>query len=141
MSEEWFRWYVTQLGKEKRWAKYRDRFLCPCCFMPTLEERVSFDICPICFWEDDGQDSDDAETVRGGPNADHSLKEARENFKLHHTMYRTADKSAFEREMQEMPTKKRMYQAFAQAIKSGLEVDWAKALEIEDEYYNHNSYR
>ncbi|MEW5249029.1 CPCC family cysteine-rich protein [Microbulbifer sp. 2201CG32-9] len=138
MSEEWFHWYVEQATKEKRWARYRDRFLCPCCFMPTLDERARFDICSICFWEDDGQDTDDAEIVRGGPNADYSLKEARANFKLNHTMYRAADKEAFSREMKEMPIKKKVYQAFARAIKSGSDSDWEKALEIEDEYYNHS---
>ncbi len=53
---------------------------CPCCCYPTLATRGSFDVCPICFWEDDGQDSHDADRVRGGPNGDLSLTKARENF-------------------------------------------------------------
>jgi hypothetical protein len=56
-------------------------FLCPCCGNRTLGERASYEICPVCFWEDDGQNDDDADVVRGGPNRDLSLAVARENFK------------------------------------------------------------
>src|SRR5690606_15709062 len=41
---------------------------CPCCGHPTLGERAGFEICPVCFWEDDGQDDVDAHVERGGPN-------------------------------------------------------------------------
>ena len=50
---------------------------CPCCGEPALAERAAFEICPVCGWEDDGQDDRDADTVRGGPNGDLSLTEAR----------------------------------------------------------------
>jgi hypothetical protein len=45
------------------------------------------DICPICFWEEDGQDDADADEVRGGPNRDVSLTQARANdqrFEAYH---------------------------------------------------------
>ena len=42
-------------------------------------ESWCYDICPICFWEDDGQDDEDADDSRGGPNHV-SLTEARINF-------------------------------------------------------------
>lgn len=54
---------------------------CPCCRYRTLEERSGYEICPVCFWEDDGQGDSDATTVRGGPNSNLSLAQARENFK------------------------------------------------------------
>jgi hypothetical protein len=54
---------------------------CPCCGCKTLSERGGFDICPVCFWEDDGQDDHDADVVRGGPNSDLSLTDARANFR------------------------------------------------------------
>lgn len=41
---------------------------CPCCGHATLSERGMYQICPICFWEDDGQDSADADEARNGPN-------------------------------------------------------------------------
>jgi hypothetical protein len=53
---------------------------CPCCRCRTLRERAGFEICPVCFWEDDGQDDADADEVRGGPNGDLSLTEARANY-------------------------------------------------------------
>lgn len=37
-------------------------------------------MCPVCWWEDDGQDDHDADEVRGGPNGSLSLTEARMNF-------------------------------------------------------------
>jgi len=54
---------------------------CPCCGHRTLRERAAFEICPVCFWEDDGQDDPDADVVRGGPNRDLSLSRARENYR------------------------------------------------------------
>jgi hypothetical protein len=53
---------------------------CPCCDYPTLASRGSFEICQVCYWEDDGQDSHDADRVRGGPNNSLSLTDARRNF-------------------------------------------------------------
>ena len=55
-------------------------YACPCCGYLTLRSRGTFDLCPVCFWEDDGQDEHDAEAVRGGPNALLSLTQARLNF-------------------------------------------------------------
>lgn len=52
---------------------------CPCCGHATLTERGQYEICPVCFWEDDGQDNDDADRWRGGPNRV-SLREGRVNF-------------------------------------------------------------
>jgi hypothetical protein len=46
----------------------------------TLTERGGYEICPVCFWEDDGQDDHDADEVRGGPNYGLSLTAARHNF-------------------------------------------------------------
>jgi len=53
-------------------------FQCPCCDYYSLEARGSFEICPICYWEDDGQDLDELEKV-SGPNH-MSLRQGRENF-------------------------------------------------------------
>ncbi|MFF4509354.1 CPCC family cysteine-rich protein [Streptomyces sp. NPDC001401] len=55
-------------------------YRCPCCGYLTLAERGLYEICPVCFWEDDGQDDHDADRVRGGPNGRLSLTEARQNF-------------------------------------------------------------
>ena len=55
-------------------------FRCPCCRFKTLRGRGQDEICPVCFWEDDGQDDHDANEVRGGPNGTLSLSKARDNF-------------------------------------------------------------
>jgi len=54
---------------------------CPCCGYLTLCEAVrgSYDLCPVCFWEDDSVQFDDPE-YRGGANRV-SLREARENYR------------------------------------------------------------
>lgn len=54
---------------------------CPCCGCLTLSHRGADDICPVCFWEDDGQDDHDADDVRGGPNYGLSLTVARLNYR------------------------------------------------------------
>jgi hypothetical protein len=56
------------------------RFACPCCHFLTLSERGGFEICQVCFWEDDGQDDRDAGEVQGGPNGSLSLDQARKNY-------------------------------------------------------------
>jgi hypothetical protein len=54
-------------------------FACPCCGYATISEPTGHEICPICFWEDDGQDDPKAEEIWGGPNPV-SLTVARINF-------------------------------------------------------------
>lgn len=78
----------------------RHRFMCPCCQHFTLDARGENDICPVCWWEDDGDWSTRDELERSGPNhgltlgegrarywlygvvSEHVAKEAREPFEL-----------------------------------------------------------
>lgn len=53
---------------------------CPCCGYLTLDSHASYDICQVCFWEDDGQGDEDADEVFGGPNGLLSLSQARRNY-------------------------------------------------------------
>ncbi len=55
-------------------------YRCPCCKFKTLHGRNHYEICSVCFWEDDGQDDQDADIIRGGPNSSLSLTQARANF-------------------------------------------------------------
>lgn len=88
-----------------------NRFNCPCCGYPTLEERRGWEICCLCNWEDDGQDDPHADNVWGGPNQDYSLTEARENFKKYYIMYR--DRQRFLKQTdKEVQTKKGLIKAF-----------------------------
>jgi len=54
---------------------------CPCCGYQTLSELGGFDLCEVCYWEDDGQTDEDADKVRGGPNGDLSLTAARSSYR------------------------------------------------------------
>lgn len=55
-------------------------YTCPCCGYKTLDEEPpgTYDICEICFWEDDGIQFDNPD-YRGGANHV-SLREAQKNF-------------------------------------------------------------
>ena len=56
-------------------------YACPCCGYLTLSEKPpgTFEICPVCRWEDDNVQFDDP-NFAGGAN-DMSLNQARENYK------------------------------------------------------------
>ncbi len=56
------------------------RFPCPCCGYPTLAQEPpgTFQICPVCFWEDDSVQFAEP-SYRGGAN-EPSLDEARASF-------------------------------------------------------------
>jgi hypothetical protein len=60
-----------------------ERWRCPCCERPTLDEEPpgTFLICPVCGWEDDNVQFDDP-TLRGGANQ-LSLLEHRWRFEKH----------------------------------------------------------
>lgn len=56
------------------------RYRCPCCGFKTLETAGALALCPVCWWEDDGQEDEDASEVRLTVNGQLSLNEAREHF-------------------------------------------------------------
>jgi len=60
---------------------------CQCCGYPTLPERDAWNMCYLCFWEDDGQDDADADVILSGPNSNFSLSMARLNFDKYYFMY------------------------------------------------------
>jgi len=89
---EWFRYYITRIEQGVILAPLSGMmYSCPCCAYPTLSERGSYNICPLCNWEDDGQDDPNAYEVWGSPNGTYSLAEARENFKKNMIMYDSID--------------------------------------------------
>jgi len=55
-------------------------FQCPCCDYYTLPKRGVYEICPICYWEDEFEtEINDLDTVS---DANHiTLREARMNFR------------------------------------------------------------
>lgn len=50
---------------------------CPCCKYLTLPARGGWDICPVCFWEDEGEDDPEQPS---GANHGLTLTVARANF-------------------------------------------------------------
>lgn len=82
--EDGIRWFEEYVERLQHGSVRSDPdgapYACPCCGYLTLGERGGFEICSVCFWEDDGQDEHDADDVRGGPNGALSLRDARRNF-------------------------------------------------------------
>ena len=77
----WFDWYIEhQTHNSVRHPAEGGPYLCPCCGCRTIDERSMSDICPVCYWEDDGQDDHDGDVIRGGPNGALSLSAARANY-------------------------------------------------------------
>jgi hypothetical protein len=60
--------------------KKKMKYTCPCCGYKTLDEAPpgTYDICPICFWEDDNVQFDDPD-FEGGAN-EVSLRQAQKNY-------------------------------------------------------------
>lgn len=56
------------------------KYACPCCSYNTLSEKApgTFEICPVCYWEDDNVQYDDPDYEGGANNV--SLNKARKNF-------------------------------------------------------------
>ena len=57
----------------------KPRFVCHVCDHVTLPARADWDICPVCFWEDDGSDTLDGASAR---NEELTLRQARDNFRI-----------------------------------------------------------
>ena len=59
-----------------------EREQCPCCGYFTLDERGEYDICKVCFWEDESPYLIYGEPVEGGWTGANNvpLEQARENF-------------------------------------------------------------
>ncbi|HEY1648104.1 MAG TPA: CPCC family cysteine-rich protein [Terracidiphilus sp.] len=56
------------------------RFRCPCCGYKTLEAPAALALCPVCWWEDDGQEDKDASEVWLTVNGQLSLTQARAHY-------------------------------------------------------------
>jgi hypothetical protein len=53
---------------------------CPCCDYFTLDERYDWDICPVCFWEDEPYDPSHPDSPAPA-NHGLTLRQARANFR------------------------------------------------------------
>lgn len=68
-------------NERRRYRLALPKYACPCCGYDTLTEPAggTFEICPVCFWEDDRAQLADP-SYAGGANGI-SLEEARENYR------------------------------------------------------------
>ena len=64
-----------------------DFLACPCCGYPTLETRGEYEICTICWWEDEKTAFDTAPETISPANHGYTLTRARANFADHLDMY------------------------------------------------------
>jgi hypothetical protein len=57
------------------------KYICPCCGLTTLTQKGpgTFEICPVCYWEDDNVQYEDPDYSGGANNV--SLNQARINYK------------------------------------------------------------
>lgn len=74
---------IRRLGAIQSFKEERKmtKFKCPCCGFFTLSEKPpgTYEICPVCYWEEDNVQYDDP-GYAGGAN-DVSLNTAKENYK------------------------------------------------------------
>lgn len=119
--------YSVMSAHSNSHAKFKDRYLCPCCYLPTLIKRRNHETCEICYWKDDGQDSFNADEVIENSNAGYSLTDARDNFKKYKIFYAN-DESTFE----EVPNVKlKLIGAFKKTLITGSEEHWSEVLMLE----------
>jgi hypothetical protein len=69
---------MEKLNERKKVELTGDELQCPCCDYFTLGKRSEYEICQICFWEDDGIDINNI-NIHSGPNHI-TLKQGRLNF-------------------------------------------------------------
>lgn len=55
-------------------------YRCPCCGFKTLESPATLALCPVCWWEDDGQEDAEASEIWNTVNGELSLRQAREHY-------------------------------------------------------------
>jgi hypothetical protein len=55
-----------------------DLLPCPCCGHRTLPELGQYELCPVCFWEDDPNQSSHAESANGANGK--SLLESQQTY-------------------------------------------------------------
>ena len=78
-TDRWAEWRAERRGRLRAKGHRRP---CPCCGCLTLESDAGdWEICPVCYWEDDPVQLRDP-SYRGGANKV-SLEEARSNYQEH----------------------------------------------------------
>jgi len=72
--------FKNHLGYYNVYGKVEILEVCPCCMYRTLDYRGEYNICPLCFWEDEGIINDKMPNLYSSPNR-MSLVSAQKKFK------------------------------------------------------------
>lgn len=56
----------------------KELMACPCCNYKTISEKGNYEVCKVCFWEDDGN----TDESRYSQVNHMTLKEAKDNFEI-----------------------------------------------------------
>ena len=64
---------------KKKTKNTTPKYKCPCCGHYTLGVTRQYDICPVCYWEDDPFQFDDPDLEHEANTV--SLNQAKENYK------------------------------------------------------------
>ena len=102
-----------------------DFVACPCCGQPTLGKRGAYEVCTICWWEDETAAFDDAPDTISAANHGYTLARARENFVDHFDMYDAG--KGIGTVANPSPTRKTLL-AYLEAVKNGSRTFDARAL-------------
>lgn len=125
--------YICQkLGIESIEGEAVKMEACPCCGYRTIGERGEYEICKICWWEDDGQDNQHANQARGGPNYGISLAMGRYNY-LVYGLYDPKRKDLMEEKAEEAAYEKgRIFEIVEQEYLREKGSDWKWKIELPD---------
>jgi len=94
LEQKYFRWHISARLLQ---IKPQSSFTCPCCGYPILSRRNWYEICHLCWWEDDGHDDPDVHEESGANHRDdldgpaYTLWEARLNFEKNGIMFDVID--------------------------------------------------
>jgi Cysteine-rich CPCC len=72
-------WVLELSERRQRELREAPRYACPCCGYLTLLNPGRYEICAVCWWEDDPAAERDGADAHSGPNHI-SLNEGRANF-------------------------------------------------------------
>ncbi len=114
---------------------------CACCGYQTIEEKGCFEICPICYWEDDAVQEADP-WFSGGANKP-SLHQAQLNFKMFGAMEERFQKKVREVNSQDLKcsTWRELVEADKQFCTTPAEIEkgWGKSKLASYNYWERNA--
>jgi hypothetical protein len=93
-SNKYLQQFLTALYKEKFSVIGDEDILemCPCCHYLTLTNRGNYDVCPLCYWEDDGKSYNELDSYSSVNNSTlrvYRKKFEEKKFKLDNIPYKS----------------------------------------------------